>query len=90
MKKAAVLTDSRLDRIRPERLALACLEARILFIDHVSPALAANNATITVPLLQRLDRIRDFHDTSPNNSVGKASCLREARNIWWRMGVVNA
>ena len=75
MKKAAILTESRLHRTPPKRSALTSLEAWVLFIDHIGSALAANNATITVPLLQRLDRIRDFHDMRPNNSIGKDTCL---------------
>jgi len=35
------------------RLTLACLEPAIGFVDHIGAALAANNAAIAMPVLQR-------------------------------------
>jgi hypothetical protein len=42
-------------------LALPCLEAAIRLVDDIDAAAAANDSAITVPGLQRLERITDFH-----------------------------
>jgi hypothetical protein len=40
---------------------LAGFEAALCFVDHVDAAFAAHNATITVPVFQRTERVFDFH-----------------------------
>jgi hypothetical protein len=42
-------------------LALAGLEALLGLVDHVDPALAADEAVVTVTPAQGLERITDFH-----------------------------
>jgi len=46
-------------------LALARLEAGIGLVDNIDPPLAANNATILVAFLRRLERIKYFHLAHP-------------------------
>ena len=41
--------------------ALAGLEPALRFVDHVNAALATHNAAITVPVLERAERIANFH-----------------------------
>src|SRR6185503_2272137 len=57
-------------------LALARLVARVGLVDHIDPALAADDAAILVPLLRRLQRIDDLH-----GSVLEFRSLGRARNI---------
>jgi hypothetical protein len=45
--------------------ALTSLEARVLLIDDVDAALAANQAVIAMTGLKRFKRILDFHFTGP-------------------------
>ena len=42
-------------------LALARFEPALRFVDHVNAALATHNAAITVPVLERAERIANFH-----------------------------
>ncbi len=42
-------------------LALTCLEAALRLVDHVDAAFATYHAAITVPVLQRAERVLDFH-----------------------------
>jgi hypothetical protein len=49
--------------------ALACLEPRVLLVNHVNPALAANDAAILVTTLQRFKRIPDFHWLYPRRAA---------------------
>jgi hypothetical protein len=45
--------------------ALTSLEARVLLVDDVDAALAANQAVIAMTGLKRFKRILDFHFTGP-------------------------
>ena len=45
--------------------ALPRLIARVLFVDHVDAALAAHDAAVGFALLERLERIGDFHVSIP-------------------------
>jgi hypothetical protein len=51
-------------------LALARLEAGILLVDDVGPALAADHAAVFVALLERAQGIADFHGT-PSTKEGR-------------------
>jgi hypothetical protein len=54
---------------RPRRLsALAGLEARVLLVDDVDTALAANKAVLAMTSLERLERILDLHFSDPRIS----------------------
>jgi hypothetical protein len=44
------------------RLTLTGFEPRILLVDHVNAALAADDAAVLVTLLERTERITDLHD----------------------------
>jgi hypothetical protein len=51
-------------KVQPERNAgstLAGFEPALRLIDHVNAALATHNAAITVPVLERAERIANFH-----------------------------
>jgi hypothetical protein len=45
--------------------ALTGLEARVLLVDDVDAALAANKAVLAVTSLERLERILDLHFSDP-------------------------
>jgi hypothetical protein len=45
--------------------ALTGFEPALRFVDHVNAAFATHNAAITVPVLERAERILDFHSHSP-------------------------
>ena len=45
--------------------ALAGLETRLAFVDHIGAATAANHAVIAVAAFKGLERIDDFHWDSP-------------------------
>jgi hypothetical protein len=47
------------------RSALTSLEARVLLVDDVNTALAANKAVLAVASLERLERILDLHFSDP-------------------------
>lgn len=55
-----------------EGLALTCLEARLCFVDHVNAAFAANDTAVAVTVLQRPERVLDFHKS--------VSCFSGARS----------
>jgi hypothetical protein len=42
---------------------LARLEAALHLVDHVNPALAANQTVVAVTTAQRFQRVTDFHGT---------------------------
>jgi len=52
-------------------LSLPCFEAAIRLIDHVNPPLAAHDAAIPVPFLERFERAAHFHiaDSSQSKSA---------------------
>jgi hypothetical protein len=61
----------RLTRIAAQyRLTLAGFEPRILLVDHVDAALAADDAAVLVTLLERTERITDLHDTRLLAKIG--------------------
>jgi hypothetical protein len=43
-------------------LALARLKATLGFVDDIDPALTTNDTAITMPVLQRFQRILNFHN----------------------------
>ena len=45
--------------------ALACFELALRLIDDVNAALATHNPAVTVPVLQRAERVLDLHGLSP-------------------------
>ena len=45
-------------------LALTSLEARVLLVDHIDPAFAADDAAVLVTLLERPEGIANLHDTA--------------------------
>src|ERR1700748_1843867 len=47
--------------IRLGDLALARLEAALHLVDHIDPALAADQAVGAMPAAQRFQRVTDFH-----------------------------
>src|SRR5690242_13156177 len=51
------------NQTRRGRLSLAGLEARVLLVDDVGAALAADDAAVLVTLLQRTERVADLHRT---------------------------
>src|SRR5262249_13318993 len=46
-------------------LTLTCLIARVLLVNHINPALAANHAAMGFALFERLKGIGDFHSNGP-------------------------
>ena len=57
--------------------ALTCFEPTLRLVDHIDAALAAHDAAITVPVLQRAERVANFHSPSPFVAA------REER-LWFR------
>ena len=49
----------------PDLLALARFEAALGLVDHIYAALATHNAAVTVPVLERAERVLDLHGPSP-------------------------
>ena len=45
--------------------ALTCLEPTLCLVDHVDTALAAHDAAVAVPVLQRAERVANLHGFSP-------------------------
>src|SRR5579871_5725315 len=45
--------------------ALPCLEAALHLVDHINPALAANQAVGAVTATQRFQRVTDLHVKNP-------------------------
>ena len=56
----------------PGRLALAGLEAALGLVDDVNSALTAHNAAIAMAVLERAERIPDFHRPSPHIAAPSA------------------
>ena len=50
---------------RQSESALTCFEPTLRLVDHIDAALAAHDAAITVPVLQRAERVANFHSPSP-------------------------
>ena len=51
------------DRIsRAATLTLACLQARVLLVNHVQSATATNHLTMTITRFQRFERTDNFHN----------------------------
>jgi hypothetical protein len=46
-------------------LTLAGFEPALRLVDHVDAAFATHNAAITMPVLERAERIADLHGLSP-------------------------
>ena len=46
-------------------LALASFELALRLVDHVDAAFATHNPAITVPVLERAERVLDLHGLSP-------------------------
>jgi hypothetical protein len=47
------------------RSALACFKAALGLVDHIDTALTTHNAAVTVPVLERAERVLDLHGLSP-------------------------
>jgi hypothetical protein len=45
--------------------ALASFEPTLRFVDHINAAFATHNTAITVPVLERAERVLDLHGLSP-------------------------
>tara|TARA_B100001765_G_scaffold154895_1_gene99952 strand:- start:139 stop:441 length:303 start_codon:yes stop_codon:yes gene_type:complete len=52
--------------IGASRSALTGFETALGLVDHIDAALAAHDPAITVPVLQRPERVPDFHLVSPS------------------------
>lgn len=73
--------------------ALASFEPTLRFVDHINAAFATHNTAITVPVLERAERVLDLHGLSPVPAAPCARCgqrlvLRVSRksetaNSWW-------
>jgi hypothetical protein len=50
---------------------LARLEAALNLVDHVNPALAADQAVVAVPTAQRFQRVTDLHGNNPDALKGR-------------------
>ena len=46
-------------------LALASFELALRLVDHVDAAFATHNTAVTVPVLERAERVLDLHGLSP-------------------------
>src|SRR5690348_1947279 len=55
---------------RCDRSALARLEAALHLVDHIDPALAADQAIGAVAAAQRFQRVTDLHGTCPDALKG--------------------
>ena len=53
-------------------LTLAGFEPALRFVDHVNAAFATHNAAVTVPVLERAERIANLHGRSPVSWRGPA------------------
>ena len=53
------------------RLTLAGFEPRILLVDHVNAALAADDAAVLVTLLERAERVANLHRTALGPIFGR-------------------
>jgi hypothetical protein len=51
--------------------ALASLEAALHLVDHIDPALAADQTVVAVATAQRFQRVTDLHGSNPDVSKGR-------------------
>ena len=77
-------------RFRGAGSALTCLEPTLGLVDDVHAAFAAHDPTITVPVLQRAERVLDLHGSSPfalrrGPAPVVCGCFgnSETINSWW-------
>jgi hypothetical protein len=56
--------------------ALASFELALRFVDHVNAAFATHDPAITVPVLQRAERVLDLHGKSPVDMARASAGLR--------------
>ncbi len=61
-------------------LTLAGFEPALRFVDHVNAAFATHNAAVTVPVLERAERIANLHGRSPVSWRGPAPGCGQPRN----------
>jgi hypothetical protein len=60
------------DRAEAVLSALTGLEAALHLVDHVNPALAADQTVVAVTTTQRFQGVTDFHGTNPDALKGRA------------------
>ena len=60
-------------------LALTGFEPALRFVDHVNAAFATHNAAVTVPVLERAERIANFHVHLLSVMARTSAGLRAAR-----------
>ena len=63
---------SRPERPRGRDLALARLETALHLVDHINPALAADQTVVAVAATQRFQRVTDLHGTILELPKGRA------------------
>jgi hypothetical protein len=51
----------------PQQSALTSLEAAVCLVDHVSTAFTAYDLAVTVPALERAERVANLHRSSPSS-----------------------
>ena len=61
-------------------LALTCLEPTLCLVDHIDTALAAHNAAIAVPVLQRAERVPNLHSSLLRRGADLRHCFRSTPN----------
>ena len=59
--------------------ALTGFVAALRLVDHIDAAFATHNAAVTVPVLERAERIFDLHGLSPVLRRGPAPCYDGCR-----------
>ncbi len=57
-------------------LALTSFEAALRFVDYVNAALTAHNTAIAMALLERTERVTNFHVNSPSRGAAIAPLLQ--------------
>ena len=70
--------------------ALACFELALRLVDDVNAALATHNPAVTVPVLQRAERVLDLHGLSPflrrepaPGLAGRSEPKFKTAKSWW-------
>jgi hypothetical protein len=58
-------------RLNLEISTLAGLEATLHLVDHINPALAADQTVIAMAGAQRFQRVTDLHGSNPDISKGR-------------------
>ncbi len=58
--------------VRPSQSALTRFKTTLGLVDHVYTALAAHNAAVAVPVLERTERVFDFHSLYPHVAARRA------------------